>query len=181
MVYLANTLQGVGTENADFRSVPSVPAGVYDSGGTFLSIVRAVQPDADELFRRLRENRPLGDLGLELPGVAPSPANIVVSVLDRHAGPTATDVFDVLTEGGFNTSPGILDGSAIDVPTKGSLILYREGEEAMAKVVGGYFPNMELVPAPQGTLPDGYDVAVVVTSGYQIPDPQDGTQVECPT
>jgi hypothetical protein len=162
MVYLANTLQGVGTENADFRSVPSVPATVFDSGGTPLSIVRAVQPDADELFRRLRENRPLGELGLELPGVAPSPANIVVSVLDRRAGTTATDVFDVLT-------------------TKGSLILYREGEEAMAKVVGGYFPNMELVPAPQGTMPDGQDVAVVVTSGYQIPVPQDGAQLECPT
>ena len=31
------------------------------------------------------------------------------------------------------------------------MILYREGAEAMAKVVGTYFPNLELVPAPRGS------------------------------
>jgi hypothetical protein len=51
----------------------------------------------------------------------------------------------------------------------------------MAKVVGTYFPNLELVPAPAGTLPSGLDVAVVVTGGYEIPAPQTGPQVECPT
>lgn len=179
LVYLAGQLQGVGTADADFRSVPSVPAGIYDSNGTFLSIVRAVQPDANELFRRIRENKPLGDLGLELAGVAPSPANIVVSVVDRGAGSVAGDVLDLLTAGGFNISPGVLDRSAVDPPTRGSIVLYREGEEAMAKVVGSYFPNMELVPAPPGTLPSGQDVAVVVAGGYAIPAPSDGVQVEC--
>lgn len=179
LVYLAGQLQGVGTADADFRSVPSVPAGIYDSNGTFLSIVRAVQPDANELFRRIRENKPLGDLGLELAGVAPSPANIVVSVVDRGAGSVAGNVLDRLTAGGFNISPGVLDRSAVDPPTRGSIVLYREGEEAMAKVVGSYFPNMELVPAPPGTLPSGQDVAVVVAGGYAIPAPSDGVQVEC--
>ena len=179
LIYLAGTLQGVGTENADFRAVPSVPAGIYDSNGAFLSIVKTIQPEADELFRRIREGKDLGDLGTELAQTAPSPANIVVSVVDRGDGSTASDVFDVLTDGGFNTSAGLLDRSAIDPPTKGSIILYREGEEAMAEVVGSYFPNMELVPAPQGTLPLEQDVAVVVTGGYEIPSPSEGTQVVC--
>ena len=179
LVYLAGRLQGVGTENADFRSVPSVPAGIYDGNGTFLSIVRAVQPDANDLFRRIRENRALGDLGLELAGVAPSPANIVVSVVDRGAGSVASDVLDTLTEGGFDTSSGLLDRSAVRPPKKGSMILYRGGEEAKATVVGAYFPNMELVPAPRGALPAGQDVAVVVAGGYRIPEPSDGAQVVC--
>jgi hypothetical protein len=71
--------------------------------------------------------------------------------------------------------------SEVDPPTKGAIILYRDQAEAMAKVVGTYFPNMALVPAPPGTLPPGQDVAVVVTSGYEVPEPQaEGTQVECP-
>jgi LCP family protein required for cell wall assembly len=179
LVYLAGQLQGVGTEDAEFRSVPSVPAGVYDSNGTFLSIVRTIQPDANELFDRIREGKDLGDLGLELAGVAPSPANIVVSVVDEGAGSTAAEVFNVLTDGGFNTSPGILSADALESPTKGAIVLYREGAEAMAKVVGAYFPNMDLVPAPRGTLPRGQDVAVVVTAGYQVPEPQEDAEVVC--
>jgi len=179
LIYLAGTLQGVGTENADFRTVPSIPAGIYDSNGTFLSIVRAIQPDANELFRGIREGKPLGDLGTELAETAPSPANIVVSVVDRGGGSVATQVMGILTDGGFNTSPGVLDRSAVDPPTKGSIVLYGEGEEAMAKVVGSYFPNMELVPAPPGTLPNGEDVAVMVAGGYAIPAPSDGAPVEC--
>jgi LCP family protein required for cell wall assembly len=181
LVYLAGQLQDVGTEDADFRTVPSIPAGIYDANGTFLSIVRPIEPDASELFRRLREGRSLGDLGTELAQTAPSPANIVVSVVDKRAGDVAADVLGVLTDGGFNTSPGILGPDIVAPPTNGSMILYRDGAEAMAKVVGTYFPNMELVPAPPGALPAGQDVAVVVTSGYEIPEPQEGAQqVECP-
>jgi hypothetical protein len=180
LVYLAGTLQGVGTEDADFRSVPSIPAGINDANGNYLSIVKAVEPDATELFRRIRDGRPLGNLGLELAGTAPSAANIVTAVVDRRAGATATEVLEVLTDGGFNTSPGLLDGSEVDPPRTGPMILYREGEEAMAKVVGSYFGNMELVPAPPRTLPPGLDVAVVVTARYQIPEPSDDAPVECP-
>jgi hypothetical protein len=179
LVYLAGQLQGVGTENADFRAVPTIPAGIYDSNGTFLSIVRMIQPQADDLFRRIRENKPLGDLGSELASTPPSPATIVVSVVDRGALATAADVQQTLTEGGFDTSPGILDTSVVEPPSTGPMILYREGEEAMAKVVGSYFPNMELVPAPRGALPKGQDVAVVVTGRYHLPEPQQATQVEC--
>ena len=180
LAYLAGQLQGVGTDDADFRSVPSIPALFTPTGGTLLSIVKAVQPDADELFERLRNGEPLGDLGIELPGVAPSPANIVVSVLNRDAGTVAANVFNTLTEGGFNTSPGIETDDGLDTPRKGSMILYREGEEPTAQVVGQYFPNLELLPVPARDLPTGQDVVVVVTSRYEIPPPSTGEPVDCP-
>jgi hypothetical protein len=61
------------------------------------------------------------------------------------------------------------------------MILYRDGAESMAKVVGTYFRNLELVPAPPGALGAGEDVAVVVTSRYELPDPNEEPPVECPT
>ncbi len=51
------------------------------------------------------------------------------------------------------------------------MILYRDGAESMAKVVGTYFGNLELVPAPPGALTGGEDVAVVVSGAYQLPAP----------
>jgi hypothetical protein len=180
LVYLAGLLQGVGTDNADFRALPTVPEGIYDSSGTYVSIVRAVQPDADELLRRIREGKPLGDLGQELSQTPPSPANIVVSVVDRDGSSVAANVFNILTEGGFNTSPGVVGLSEIQPPTKGSMILYRAGAEPMAEVVGTYFGNLDLVPAPPGTLPNGQDVAVVVGGRYELPPPNTNEPVECP-
>jgi len=179
LVYLAGQLNGVSTGAAEFRSVPTVPAGTYVDG-RYLSIVKVVQPDADELFDRIRDGRPLGDLGAELPQTAPSPANIVVAVYERNAGPVAADVFRVLTEGGFNTSPGVSDAALVDAPVKGAVIVYREGEEDKAKVVGSYFRNLEQVAAPPGTLPVGQDVAVIVTARYRIPEPETAPPVECP-
>ena len=179
LVYLAGTLDGVNTGAADFRSVPSVPGGEYVNG-QYLSIVRAVEPQASQLFRRIEEGRPLGDLGAELSSTPPSPANIVVQVVDKQAEIIATDAFDVLTEGGFETSPGIVPGASFEAPVKGPVIVYREGAEPQAKVVGTYYRNLDLVAAPAGTLPVGVDVAVVLTPGYEPPPPQTDPQVECP-
>ena len=180
LVYLAGTLDGVNTGAADFRSVPSVPEGIYVDG-QYLSIVRAVEPEATQLFERLQRGRPLGELGKQLGSVPPSPANIVVTVVDRNSGTVSAEVSNLLTEGGFDTSPGVVRPAAVEVPTKGASILYAEGAEPMAKVVGTYFPNLELVPAPAGALPAGVDVAVVVNAGYEIPPPTDDAPVECPT
>ena len=105
----------------------------------------------------------------------------MVSVVDRDGSPVATDVFDILTEGGFNTSPGVIDLTEIQPPTKGAMILYRSDAESEAKVVGTYFGNLGLVPAPPGTLPKGQDVAVIVSGRYQIPPPSTDEPVDCPT
>lgn len=180
LVYLAGTLQGVNTGAADFRSVPSIPAGTYVNG-QYLSIVRAIEPQATQLFERLKAGRPLGDLGVQLASIPPTPANIVVAVVDKGAGSVAATMFNVLTEGGFDTSPGIVGRADVRSPVKGSAIVYREGFEAEARVVGSYFKNLELVPAPAGALPAGVDVAVVVNGTYQIPPPSTEPPVECPT
>ena len=129
-----------------------------------------MQPEADELVRRIREGRPLGDLGQELSQTPPSPANIVVSVVDRDESAVATDVFDILTEGGFNTSPGVVDLTQIQPPTKGAMILYRPDAE-----YGGQ-GRRDLLRQPRrssrrrpGTLPKGQDVAVVVERALRDP------------
>ena len=181
LVYLAGTLEDVGTGSADFRAVPTTPAGIYDDAGRYLSVVQPIEPDATELFERIRNGNPLGDLGTELAQTPPSPATIAAAVYDLGAGAVAGEVFDILTEGGFDTSPGLLGGSEIVPPTEGSIILFRKGSEAKAKVVGTYFGNMELVPAPPRLLPNGVDVAAVVEAGYSLPEPpEDGAAVECP-
>ncbi len=180
LVYLAGTLDGVNTGAADFRSVPSIPAGTIVDG-QYLSIVRSIEPQATQLFERIRQGKPLGDLGRQLASIPPSPANIVVTVVDKAAGIVATDMLGVLTDGGFNTSPGVVGRAEVRSPVKGSAIVYREGFEPEAKVVGTYFRDLPLVPAPAGALPDGVDVAVVATANYEIPPPSTEAPVECPS
>ena len=179
LVYLAGTLDGVNTGAADFRSVPSTPAGTYVNG-EYVSIVRSIEPQATQLFERIKVGRPLGDLGRQLASIPPSPANIVVTVVDKGAGIVATDMLGVLTEGGFDTSPGLVGRADVRSPVKGSAIVYREGSEPEAKVVGTYFRDLPLVAAPAGVLPAGVDVAVVATATYEIPPPSTEAPVECP-
>jgi len=177
LVYLAGQLQGVAGDAAQFRTVPSVPEGLYVNG-QYLSVVNMVDP-AEELFRRIREGRPLGELGVSLAQTPPSPANIAVAVRG-DAGSVASTVFDTLTDGGFDTTPGILGASQLDAPGRDPLILFRAGEESKAKVVGTYFRDLELAPAPPGVMPGGVDVAVVVTPSYEIPPAGTEPPVECP-
>jgi len=177
LVYLAGQLQGLSTDAAEFRAVPSVPSSTYVNG-QFLSTVEIVQPDADELFRRIREDRPLGEVGATLPQTPPSPANIVVAVQDRGAS-VSNGVIDLLTDGGFDTSPGVVEASP-DVPVKGSVILYRQGEEAKARVVRSYLRDLEIVGAAPEVFASREDVAVVVGRQYELPPPQTDGPVECP-
>ena len=179
LVYLAGQLQGVTTDAAQFRAVPTIPAGIYVNG-QYLSVVKMVEPQAAELFARIKGGRALGDLGAELSSTAPSPANIVVQVVDRRAGTIATEALDVLTRSGFDITPGIVPGASFDSPVKGSAIVYREGAEPQAKVVGTYYRNLDLVAAPAGTLPPGVDVALVLTPTYAPPPPATEPPVECP-
>jgi hypothetical protein len=165
----------VGTDAADFRAVPTIPDGIYVNG-TFLSIVREIQPAADQLFAKIRNGQPLGNLGLQLADTPPSPANIRVGVYDKRSQGAAIPVEQTYTDGGFDTSVGIRDASLLASPVKGSVILYANGQEAMAKVVQDYYPNLEIVAAPHGLLTD-IDVAVVITSKFTPPPPATGPPV----
>lgn len=181
LVYLAGQLNGVNTGNADFRVVPTTPAGIYVNG-QYLSIVRLVEPDASRLFAALREGRPLGDLGKELPQTPPSPANIAVEVYDRGSLGGAADVLGILTRGGFLVPTSVTDASELGVDVKGSAILFAPGEEERARVVAQFVRGLELRPAPRSAI-GGADVAVVVGRRYE-PPPLEGspppTEADCP-
>lgn len=176
LAYLAGLLKGVGTGAADFRVVPTTPATIYPNG-VLTDVVQLVQPQASELFERIRDGKPLGNLGKELPQTPPSPAVIKVVVFDKASGGKAAGVLAVLTQGGFDTALGLRDASALGTKAKGSEILFRPGERAQADVVHGFLPNLTEVQAPQQALA-GADVAVFVGSRY-VPAPP-SAPLTCP-
>ena len=181
LAYLAGQLNGVNTGAADFRSVPTVPAGTYVNG-QYLSIVRAVQPAADQLFQRLREGGSLGQLGLELPQTPPSPANIAVDVYDRDSLGQAFEVQQTLVKGGFLVTSEPRDISELGTKAKGSVILFAPGEEERAKVVASYVPGLRMEPAPKRVL-GGADVAVVIDQDYDpvpLEEQAPQTEADCP-
>ena len=102
----------------------------------------------------------------------------MVAVQDQGSA-NANAVFDLLTDGGFDTSPGVVEASP-DVPVKGSVILFRQGEEAKARVVGSYLRDLEIVGAAPEVFPNHEDVAVVVGRNYELPPPEVDGPVECP-
>jgi len=180
LAYLAGQLNGVNTGAADFRSVPTVTDGIYVNG-QYLSIVRAVEPDASRLFEALRDGDPLGDLGQELPQTPPSPANIAVDVFGKGDGTVPDQVLQILTQGGFLVGVDVLDARELDV--KGSVILFAPGEETKAEVVARYVPGLRMEPAPASML-RGADVAVVIGPNF-VPQPLEEqpaqTPADCPT
>ncbi|HEX7463508.1 MAG TPA: LCP family protein, partial [Actinomycetota bacterium] len=176
--YLAGQLNGVGTGNADFRVVPTVPG--WEGS---LSVVKLVEPQASQLFQRIRQNKPLGDLGLASELTAPSPAVITTAVLDKHSGGVAETVLGTLTKGGFDTSAGLLDAKSLgELPKTVSAIYYdptsAEGK-AMADVVNGYLSNLPELPAPKHFLPPGVYVVVVIGPHYQLPPPNTSGPTDC--
>jgi LCP family protein required for cell wall assembly len=182
LAYLAGELNGVNTGNVDFRVVPSTTAGITVNG-QYVSIVKMIQPQADQLFGRLRNGQPLGDLGLTSEQTAPSPAVIRVGVYDRRSQGIAQTVYNTLTEAGFDTSLPVQDGSTLGkVPVKGSAILY-DGSSSdglgMADVVHGFLANLQEVAVRPGVLGPA-SVAIVVGPHYAVPPPNTSGPVTCP-
>jgi hypothetical protein len=167
LVYLAGQLNGVNTGAADFRSVPTTTDGIYVNG-QYLSIVRAIEPAASDLYQAILEGKPLGDLGKELPQTPPSPANIAVSVYDRDSLGRAATVQHTLLLGGFLATPDLLDVAELGMKVKGSVILFAPGEEAQAEVVAQYIRGLEMQPAPRSVLGDA-DVILVIGQNYEPP------------
>lgn len=164
LAYLAGRLQGIGSGSADFRVVPSYPAWE----GT-KSVVKASEPEATELYERLRAGGDLGDLGRLQLQTAPSPSVIRVQVFpssfEEKDGPTVAH--DLLVTSGFDVvdlGPVWVGGLGPGVPVNGATILFDpaapEGE-LMARVVRRFLRVGVVVAAPDGALPVGVDVAVV--------------------
>ena len=184
LIDLVSAMRGVASGNADFRTVPN-ELGWANIGGAQASVV-TVTPDGKRFLERLRKGEPLGDLGTELEGQAPSPANIAVRVYDDASeGKAQGDVYgsgDAEEVGGLSGAGFKMMATAAEpagdlagaTEGAGAVILFNKGYEDEAKVVAGFVPGYEIRPAQRGQLPDDTQVGVVVDATYKYKDPGQG-------
>lgn len=167
IIYLVKQLEGISTGAVEFRAVPGTPTVVYPSWSPSGLDVVQMDPVDQQIFARIREGKPLGTLGQVLAGTPTSEANIVVPIIDHNSGGTATGVETVLTNAGFDITPGVIDYATFGADVKGSVIVYKPGHESEAQVVRKYLSNLTIAQAPKGAL-KGSPVAVFITGGFQL-------------
>jgi hypothetical protein len=171
IAYFVGQLQGITTGAADFRTVPTKVGWANVTYPPYrLSIVSPIQPQANDVFHRILNNQPLGDLGKEQQDTPPSPANISVQVFDHGSEGTAAGALKTLQDSGFLAPTTVSPYTTLKKPVKGSVLLYRKSAQPMADVVSGYLPSLKLVPVADSALPDS-PVAAVISSGYQPAEP----------
>lgn len=145
-----------GSSTLDFRVVPGYP--------DFVGEVSYVLPgeEAEEMFRRLRNGRPLGNLGKVLINTAISPAQ--VNVQARDAGdPLATgETYGFLKRAGFIVHPSAPAPAGYEE----SVILYRPGSRPNAEVVQGFFDQLPVEEAPVELFEGEIQVLVIVAPDF---------------
>jgi LCP family protein required for cell wall assembly len=156
LVFLVGQLEGISTGAAEFRTVPAYP----DPAN--LGILR-MDPSAERIFAAIREGRPLGEVGRDLVYTPPSEANVPVLVVDHASGGKLVEVQEVLSQAGFDISPGTSTFTEYAKKVSGSVIAHSPDADAEAQVVQKYFPNLELRQVPG--LPD--DVVVFIDGTYE--------------
>jgi anionic cell wall polymer biosynthesis LytR-Cps2A-Psr (LCP) family protein len=156
LAYLVGQLRGITTGAAEFRSVPGHAA---TEGG--LDVI-VMDPSAKQIFKAIREGKPIGNVGTTSIYTPPSPATIVVPVIDRASGGKAQDVEQILSDSGFDVSRSIIDAGSYGSTVPGNVIAYAPGHEVEAAVVKQYLPGLELKEVKG--LAD--HVAVFITASY---------------
>jgi LCP family protein required for cell wall assembly len=144
-----------GSRSLDFRVVPGT-AQTIDG----VSYVIADQ-EAEELFERLAEGRPLGNLGLSLALTLPSPAVIEVEVLASGLTEEAEEAEAYLRRAGFI----VLGTRPAPTGLEASEILYRPGTGPKSQVVAGFFPGLPRREVSASILGDA-EVALVVGDDF---------------
>ena len=162
IIYLTTKLRGIRTGAVDFRSVPGNPYATVSTPAGTLDIVK-LEPKAQVLFKRLREGKPLGNIGKVLTGTPPSPATISVQVFDASSGRIALRAFHLLTKGGFDIRRIVPAGA---LASRGPALLFRPGAEQEVQVVHRYLPQLKVKEAPRGAL--SVDVGVLVDRSVRI-------------
>jgi LCP family protein required for cell wall assembly len=165
LVNLVGQLRGLSTGKVEFRTVPGVAAQV----GT--KAVLQMDPSARQIFRAIRQGRPIGNVGIQLVNTPPSEANTSVAVVDANSGGTAAQVAGVLADAGFDVSPGIWPASQLPIDVAGPAIVHRPEAGANAQVVAAYFPALPLIAS---TELRGAQVALVIPSDYDLVRPGQG-------
>lgn len=171
LAFLVGQLEGISTGAAEFRTVPA------DPDPANLAILR-LDASAERVFAAIREGRPLGDVGLDTAYTPPSEANVPVLVVDHSSGGAVTGVQQVLSQAGFDISPGLATYGQYAKKVSGSVIAHAPGADAQAQVVKKYFPTLEMKQVKG--LPDG--VAVFVDGSYEAAEVgEEGPPAECPS
>ena len=155
LVYLVGQLRGISTGAAEFRSVPS-----YVTSSTSPLYM---DKSAEQIFKAIREGKPIGGVGTTSIYTPPSPATIVAPVIDHASGGKAQDVEQILSDSGFDISKGIVDAGAYGASVPGNVIAYAPGHDLEAKVVQQYLPGLQIKEVKG--LPD--HVAVFITASYK--------------
>jgi len=181
ILYLVNQLRGLSTGAVDFRTVPGNPYATVETDSGTVDIVQ-LEPEAKELFKRLRKGLPLGDLGLSNAQTPPSPAVVDVDVVDVGSNGVAAQVHDLLAKAGFLAeAPTTTNGFGIEGPA----IVFAPNPQgkAAADVVKGFLGKVPEVRDASGIL-EGNQVAVIVTPAYAgnpvAPAPEPGGGSETP-
>ena len=170
LAFLVGQLEGISSGAAEFRTVPAFP----DPAN--LGILR-MDESAERIFAAIRDGKPLGETGRDLVYTPPSEANVPVLVADHASGGKATEVEGVLSQAGFDISPGTTTYTEYPKKVPGSVIAYAPEADAEAQVVQKYFPTLELRQVKG--LPD--DVVVFVDASYEAaPVGGGGAPPECP-
>jgi len=156
---LTRKLSALGQRAINFRVVPAIPVTI---GG--ISYVQLVEPQASELFQKIRNGQDLGILGRESLLTPISPANITVKVLDANSGGKAQQVVSFLEKAGFAV---LVPQPAPAGVTTTELLwgLHRSNEE---QVVAAYLTGLPVKFNKRVTV--GADVTVVVGPDFAGPE-----------
>lgn len=155
---LTSELQGLSTGVVDFRSVPTE---IRDVDGDGITDVLP-SAEAEQLFARLQNGQPLGNLGIVQPNTDLSPAVVNVRVFDASSGGKAASVRNLLEGAGFDIESDLGTGN-LEQPK--SFILHAPGKEAEAEAVKRYLVDTPIAEAPKAVKLQ-VDVAVVITADY---------------
>ncbi len=167
LTYLVGQLRGISTGDVVFRDVPVYKTGIFPVPfPPYRLWIAHMAPEAENLFKALRENRPLPAIGTSFAGAPLSEANITVTVVDHGSAGKATGVEQVLSQAGFDISGGVAEYATFGSAAKGTVLEYGPNGSDAAAVVHTYFPDLKEIQVAASAL-DGSDVVLVITSSYQ--------------
>ena len=92
-------------------------------------------------------------------------------MVDADSEGTASAVESVLSDAGFDVTPGIWSVSEASLDVTGPAIVFRPQASAEAEVVAAYFPDLALVASEDLR---GAQVAIVVDATYSLVRPGQG-------
>jgi LCP family protein required for cell wall assembly len=153
---LSRKLADLGQQGVQFRIVPAVPLAPIDG----VDYLQLEQPQASQLFERIRDGKRLGQVGVSALLTSISPANVTVQVMDANSGGKAEKVVSFLQQAGFVVLP--LESAPPELTT--SEILYKTDSVDFKEVVASY---LTLFPVRRDRLhTTGATVVVVVGSDF---------------